>query len=224
MVFVVWLVNLVVIYYEPNQIVHFMVCLTMCHCWLNHWVKMSMPLVFRYETLVEEWVIIAQLPRIFLKSAFYCRKPVVDKKKYVYLFQELCSHVMVQLGKAGFPSEAFSVYNMLRYSKRTVRKYLHEKALGILVSAELLKDAYIVVKVLKFYCFSFCYYNLFCLFSVSPLRKSNWQDNADLISPSSLENFAKSFMVSGNINLINDVMKALNRSGWRISQVMVLCL
>jgi hypothetical protein len=31
-------------------------------------------------------------------------------------------------------------------------------------------------------------------------------------------------MVSGNINLINDVMKALNRSGWRISQVMILYL
>ncbi|RLM93388.1 pentatricopeptide repeat-containing protein [Panicum miliaceum] len=105
------------------------------------------------------------------------------------LNEELCSYVMVQLGKAGFPSEAFSVYNMLRYSKRTVRKSLHEKALGILVSAELLKDAYIVVK-----------------------------DNAELISPSSLEKFARSFMVSGNINLINDVMKALNRSGWRISQ------
>ncbi|KAJ1283865.1 hypothetical protein BS78_03G160000 [Paspalum vaginatum] len=105
------------------------------------------------------------------------------------LNEELCSHVMAQLGKAGFPSEAFSVYNMLRYSKRTVRKSLHEKALGILVSAELLKDAYIVVK-----------------------------DNAELISPPSLEKFAKSFMVSGNINLINDVMKALNRSGWRISQ------
>nr|CAB3473320.1 unnamed protein product [Digitaria exilis] len=104
---------------------------------------------------------------------------------------ELCSHVMVKLGKAGFPSEAFSVYNMLRYSKRTVQKSLHEKALGILVSSELLKDAYIVVK-----------------------------DNAELISPSSLEKFARSFMVSGNINLINDVMKALNRSGWRISQVM----
>ncbi|OEL34266.1 Pentatricopeptide repeat-containing protein [Dichanthelium oligosanthes] len=113
---------------------------------------------------------------------------VVDKKN-LYVFQELCSHVMVQLGKAGFPSEVFSVYNMLRYSKRTVRKSLHEKALGILVSAELLKDAYIVVK-----------------------------DNAELISPSSLEKFARSFMVSGNINLINDVMKALNRSGWRISQ------
>lgn len=105
------------------------------------------------------------------------------------LNEELCSHVMVQLGKAGFPSEAFSVYNMLRYSKRTVRKSLHEKALGILVSSELLKDAYIVVK-----------------------------DNAELISPSSLEKFARAFMVSGNINLINDVMKALNRSGWRISQ------
>ncbi|PAN30144.1 hypothetical protein PAHAL_5G279700 [Panicum hallii] len=105
------------------------------------------------------------------------------------LNEELCSYVMVQLGKAGFPSESFSVYNMLRYSKRTVRKSLHEKALGILISAELLKDAYIVVK-----------------------------DNAELISPSSLEKFARSFMVSGNINLINDVMKALNRSGWRISQ------
>ena len=69
---------------------------------------------------------------------------------------------MVQLGKAGFPSEAFSVYNMLRYSKRTVRKSLHEKALGILVSAELLKDAYVVVKVIKYYCFcpfGICYCN-----------------------------------------------------------------
>ncbi|KAF8696648.1 hypothetical protein HU200_036267 [Digitaria exilis] len=106
-----------------------------------------------------------------------------------------------ELGKAGFPSEAFSVYNMLRYSKRTVQKSLHEKVLSILVSSELLKDAYIVVKHIK------------------------WeQDNAELISPSSLEKFARSFMVSGNINLINDVMKALNRSGWRISQVMVLYL
>lgn len=43
-----------------------------------------------------------------------------------------------------------------------------------------------------------------------------------MISPASLEKFAKTFMVSGNINLINDVMKALNRSGWRISQVMIL--
>ena len=55
---------------------------------------------------------------------------------------------MMQLGEAGFPSEAFSVYNMLRYGKRTVCKSLHEKVLCILVPAGLLKDAYVVVKVL----------------------------------------------------------------------------
>lgn len=58
---------------------------------------------------------------------------------------------MVQLGEAGFPSESFSVYNMMRYSKRTVCKSLHEKVLGILVSAGLLKDAYIVIKVQCFW-------------------------------------------------------------------------
>ncbi|KAF8671037.1 hypothetical protein HU200_050316 [Digitaria exilis] len=132
------------------------------------------------------------LIRYFCNAKVYhlAYKTIEDMHTKGYqLNEELCSHVMVKLGKAGFPSEAFSVYNMLRYSKRTVQKSLHEKALGILVSSELLKDAYIVVK-----------------------------DNAELISPSSLEKFARSFMVSGNINLINDVMKALNRSGWRISQ------
>lgn len=69
----------------------------------------------------------------------------------INLVQELCSEVMVQLGEAGFPSEAFSVYNMMRYSKRTVCKSLHEKVLGILVPAGLLKDAYIVIKVLCFW-------------------------------------------------------------------------
>ncbi|CAO2179555.1 unnamed protein product [Urochloa humidicola] len=132
------------------------------------------------------------LIRYFCNAKVYhlAYKTIEDMHTKGYqLNEELCSHVMIQLGKAGFPSEAFSIYNMLRYSKRTIRKSLHEKALGILVSAELLKDAYIVVK-----------------------------DNAEMISPSSLERFARSFMLSGNINLINDVMKALNRSGWRISQ------
>uniref|UniRef100_A0A0E0JK54 Pentacotripeptide-repeat region of PRORP domain-containing protein n=1 Tax=Oryza punctata TaxID=4537 RepID=A0A0E0JK54_ORYPU len=101
------------------------------------------------------------------------------------LNEELCSEIMMQLGEAGFPSEAFSVYNMLRYGKRTVCKSLHEKVLCILVPAGLLKDAYVVVK-----------------------------DNAEFISRRSLGNFARSFMASGNINLINDVMKALHRSGW----------
>uniref|UniRef100_A0A0E0FN72 Pentacotripeptide-repeat region of PRORP domain-containing protein n=1 Tax=Oryza nivara TaxID=4536 RepID=A0A0E0FN72_ORYNI len=105
------------------------------------------------------------------------------------LNEELCSEIMMQLGEAGFPSEAFSVYNMLRYGKRTVCKSLHEKVLCILVPAGLLKDAYVVVK-----------------------------DNSEFISRRSLGNFARSFMASGNINLINDVMKAVHHSGWRISQ------
>lgn len=132
------------------------------------------------------------LIRYFCKGKVYhlAYKTIEDMHtKGHQLNEELCSEVMVQLGEAGFPSEAFSVYNMLRYSKRTVCKSLHEKVLGILVPAGLLKDAYIVVK-----------------------------DNAQLISPRFLDKFARSFMVSGNINLINDVMKALNRSGGRISQ------
>lgn len=132
------------------------------------------------------------LIRYFCKAKVYhlAYKTIEDMHtKGHQLNEELCSEVMVQLGEAGFPSEAFSVYNMMRYSKRTVCKSLHEKVLGILVPAGLLKDAYIVIK-----------------------------DNSDLISPRSLENFAGQFMISGNINLINDVMKALNHSGWRISQ------
>jgi hypothetical protein len=82
---------------------------------------------------------------------------------------------MEQLGKAGFPSEAFSVYNMLRYSKRTVHKSLHEKALGILVPAGLFKDAYVIVKVITYYAYGLgiCFCNVFRYFYVSSLSKSN---------------------------------------------------
>jgi pentatricopeptide repeat protein len=66
---------------------------------------------------------------------------------YYQYMQELCTSVMIDLGKAGFPSEAFAVYNMLRYSHRNMRKSLHENILRILVRAGLLKDAYLVIKV-----------------------------------------------------------------------------
>ncbi|XP_038981236.1 pentatricopeptide repeat-containing protein At1g10910, chloroplastic [Phoenix dactylifera] len=102
--------------------------------------------------------------------------------------EELCSSLILQLGQSGFPSEAFSVYNMLRYSKRTLCKSIHEKMLDLLVAAGLLKDAYIVMK-----------------------------DNMKLISTSSLDKFAVSFMRSGNINLINDVFKAFHRFGRQIN-------
>ncbi|XP_042461608.1 pentatricopeptide repeat-containing protein At1g10910, chloroplastic isoform X1 [Zingiber officinale] len=103
------------------------------------------------------------------------------------LNEELCSSVILQLGQSGFPSEAFSIYNMLRYSKRTLCKSLHQRMFSILVRAGLLKDAYVVMK-----------------------------DNSQSLSAKSLEKFAMSFMKSGNINLINDVLKALHRSGFQI--------
>lgn len=63
------------------------------------------------------------------------------------VLQELCSSLMFHLGKIRAFSEAYSIYNMLRYSKRTMCKALHEKILHILVAGRLLKDAYVVVKV-----------------------------------------------------------------------------
>ncbi|KDO41960.1 hypothetical protein CISIN_1g039637mg, partial [Citrus sinensis] len=60
--------------------------------------------------------------------------------------EELCSSLIFHLGKMRAHSEALSVYNMLRYSKRSMCKALHEKILHILISGKLLKDAYIVVK------------------------------------------------------------------------------
>ncbi|XP_020697045.1 pentatricopeptide repeat-containing protein At1g10910, chloroplastic, partial [Dendrobium catenatum] len=103
------------------------------------------------------------------------------------LNEELCLSLMLQLAKAGSFSESFSVYNMLRYSNRNVCKSLHETMLNILVEAGLLKDAYVVVK-----------------------------DNMEMISTPSFEKFAASFMKSGNINLINDVVKAFHCLGHNV--------
>ncbi|CAN6543198.1 unnamed protein product [Malus baccata var. baccata] len=103
--------------------------------------------------------------------------------------EELCSSLMFLLGKIRAYSEAYSVYNMLRYSKRTMCKALHEKILHILVAGQLLRDAYVVVK-----------------------------DNAGLISKPAIKKFATAFMKLGNINLINDVLKAVDASGCKIDQ------
>ena len=70
------------------------------------------------------------------------------KTYHIYaVLQELCSSLIFHLGKMRAHSEALSVYNMLRYSKRSMCKALHEKILHILISGKLLKDAYVVVKV-----------------------------------------------------------------------------
>ncbi|MFQ6630242.1 hypothetical protein Gotur_028872 [Gossypium turneri] len=90
-------------------------------------------------------------------------------------------------------SEAFSVYNMLRYSKRTMCKALNEKILHILIAGKLFKDAYVVVK-----------------------------DNAEHISQPAIKKFASAFMKFGNINLINDVLKVIHGSGYKTDQVISL--
>ncbi|MFS7979044.1 putative tetratricopeptide-like helical domain superfamily [Helianthus anomalus] len=103
--------------------------------------------------------------------------------------EEICSNLMFHLGKTGAHSEAYTVYNMLRYSKKPMCKDLHEKVLYILIAGRLYKDAYVVFK-----------------------------DNARLISRPALKRFSSSFMRFGNINLINDVMKAIHNSGYKIGQ------
>jgi hypothetical protein len=45
------------------------------------------------------------------------------------------------------------------------------------------------------------------------------QDNAGLISKPAVKKFATAFLESGNINLINDVIKAIHGSGCKIDQV-----
>ncbi|KAF2293786.1 hypothetical protein GH714_004762 [Hevea brasiliensis] len=103
--------------------------------------------------------------------------------------EELCSSLIFYLGKTKAHPEAFSVYTMLKYGKRTMCKALHEKILHILLSGQLLKDAYVVVK-----------------------------DNTELISQAAIKKFANAFMKLGNINMINDVMKVIHGSGYKIDQ------
>ncbi|KAL3610886.1 hypothetical protein D5086_001906 [Populus alba] len=103
--------------------------------------------------------------------------------------EELCSSLILHLGKIKAHAEAFSVYSMLKSSKRTMSKAFHEDILYILIAGRLLKDAYVVVK-----------------------------DNAELISPAAIKKFASSFVKLGDINLINDVMKVIHGSGYKIDQ------
>ncbi|XP_071691569.1 pentatricopeptide repeat-containing protein At1g10910, chloroplastic-like isoform X2 [Rutidosis leptorrhynchoides] len=103
--------------------------------------------------------------------------------------EELCSNLILHLGKTGAHAEAYSVYNMLRYGKKPMCKDLHEKILYILIGGRLYKDAYVVFK-----------------------------DNARLISRPAMKRFSSTFMRFGNINLINDVMKAIHNSGYKIGQ------
>ncbi|RZC54500.1 hypothetical protein C5167_013347 [Papaver somniferum] len=132
------------------------------------------------------------LIKYFCKEKLYqlAYKTMVDMdSKGYHPNEELGSALIQNLGKVGAAAEAFAVYNILRYSKRALCRALHGRILNILISGGLLKDAYVVVK-----------------------------DNAEQISRSSLKKFALSFMKSGNVNLINDVVKVLHNSGYKIDQ------
>lgn len=110
-------------------------------------------------------------------------------KKGHQVAEELCSSLIFHLGQTGAQSEAFAVYNMLRYSKRPMSKALHEKILHILIQGRLLKDAYFVVK-----------------------------DNVNLISEPAKKKFATSFLKWGNMNLMNDIIRVIHNSGFTIDQ------
>ncbi|KAK4401949.1 Pentatricopeptide repeat-containing protein, chloroplastic [Sesamum angolense] len=137
-----------------------------------------------------DWNTFHILIKYFCKEQLYllAYRTMADMHRKGHQPEEgLAVSLINHLGKTGSHSEAFSVYSMLRYSKRTINRALHEKILHILLAGGLLKDAYVVVK-----------------------------DNANLISQTAIKKFATSFMRKGNINLVNDVIKSIHSSGNKI--------
>lgn len=143
-------------------------------------------------TISPDWNTFNILIKYFCKEKLYllAYRTMGDMHTKGYQPEEgLCSALIYHLGKTGAYSEAFNVYNILRYNKRTMCKALHEKILHILLAGRLLKEAYVVVK-----------------------------DNVALIPRPAINKFAILFMRAGNINLINDVVKVLHVSGFKIDQ------
>ncbi|WMV55099.1 hypothetical protein MTR67_048484 [Solanum verrucosum] len=154
---------------------------------------MSMMKKMDDSAISPDWNTFNILIRYFCKEKLYllAYRTMEDMHSKGHQPEEgLCSSLIYHLGKTGAHSEAFSVYNMLRYSKRTISNALHENILHILIAGRLLKDAYVVVK-----------------------------DNAGFISPPAIKKFSVNFMRSGNVNLINDVMNAMQSSGHKIDQI-----
>lgn len=153
---------------------------------------MSMMKKMDDSAISPDWNTFNILIRYFCKEKLYllAYRTMEDMHSKGHQPEEgLCSSLIYHLGKTGAHSEAFSVYNMLRYSKRTISNALHENILHILIAGRLLKDAYVVVK-----------------------------DNAGFISQPAIKKFSVNFMRSGNVNLINDVMNAMHSSGHKIDQ------
>lgn len=125
---------------------------------------------------------------------------------------------MSDLGKTKAYSEALSVYNILRYSKRTMCKELHEKILHILLAGRLLKDAYVVIKVFQVFRMNLLWFSN-CIAVHIHDESFPFQDNATFISQPAIKKFATAYMKSGNINMLNDVVKTLHGCGHKIDKV-----
>ncbi|XP_047315096.1 pentatricopeptide repeat-containing protein At1g10910, chloroplastic isoform X2 [Impatiens glandulifera] len=144
--------------------------------------------------IVPDWNTYHILIRYFCKQKLYllAYRTLQDMhKKGHQPVEEICSTLIYHLGQASAYAEAFSVYNILRYSKRTMCKALHEKILFILLTGQLFKDAYVVVK-----------------------------DNGKFISQPAIKKFVMSFVKLGNINLVNDVFKTIHNSDFTLHQDM----
>ncbi|EYU26539.1 hypothetical protein ABFS82_02G067900 [Erythranthe guttata] len=144
------------------------------------------------SSISPDWNTFHILIKYFCKEKLYllAYRTMVDMhKKGHQLEEDLCVFLIHHLGKTGAHAEAFSVYSMLKYSKRTINKTLHEKILHTLLAGGLFKDAYVLVK-----------------------------DNAKYISESAIRKFTTTFMRKGNINLINDVIKSIHSSSYKIDQ------
>ncbi|KAK4491246.1 hypothetical protein RD792_001980 [Penstemon davidsonii] len=145
------------------------------------------------SSISPDWNTFRILIKYFCKEKLYllAYRTMEDMHKKGHQPEEdLCVSLIKHLGKSGAHSEAFSVYTMLKYSKRTINKNIHENILHILLAGGLLKDTYVVVK-----------------------------DNAKSISQTAIKKFAISFMAKGNINLVNDVIKSIHSSGYKVDQL-----
>ncbi|KAK9162233.1 hypothetical protein Syun_003135 [Stephania yunnanensis] len=92
-----------------------------------------------------DWNTFQILIRYFCKERLYqlAYRTVMDMhSKGHQLDEEIASVLIVQLGKTGAPSEAFSVYNMLRFSKRTICGRLRKHIVHELCNADLLNQIY----------------------------------------------------------------------------------
>ncbi|KAG6394763.1 hypothetical protein SASPL_145353 [Salvia splendens] len=124
------------------------------------------------------------------KDIMFLSKPDEMTRSNQKIAQDLHAILFAESGKL---VEAKIVFDEMRRKEvknvKCMETALDGKFLYILLSGGLLKDAYLVVK-----------------------------DNVELIPKPAIKKFAISFMRNGNINLVNDVIKSIHNSNYKIDQ------